>query len=145
MTNQPDANGFFGPFGGAFISETLAQAVETLRLAYFRYRDDPDFITEFQQELAEYVGRPTPVYDARRLREHAVLSRSGLIRYNITRFFKLMIKQFVQRYFCPGATVRKFINFLNAPFTSLAEESLISILRCPRLAMHQRIPFFNYI
>jgi len=66
-SEQPDAAGFFGRFGGSFISETLAQAVEELRLAYFHYRDDPDFLVEFQVELADYVGRPTPVYYAKRL------------------------------------------------------------------------------
>ncbi len=67
--DQPDAEGFFGRFGGSFISETLAQAVEALHAAYRRYRDDPAFIAEFEEELADYVGRPSPVYYARRLSE----------------------------------------------------------------------------
>jgi len=46
---------------------TLAHAAEELRRAYFHYRDDPDFLVEFQAELADYVGRPTPVYSAKRL------------------------------------------------------------------------------
>ncbi len=66
---QPDAQGFFGRFGGCFISETLVQAVEQLNHAYIRYRDDPDFLREFRQDLADYVGRPSPVYYARRLSE----------------------------------------------------------------------------
>lgn len=72
MTTLPHSEGhseegFFGPFGGCFISETLAQAVEELRLAYAQYRDDPAFIAEFNEELADYVGRPSPVYYAKRL------------------------------------------------------------------------------
>ncbi|MGE8356599.1 MAG: pyridoxal-phosphate dependent enzyme, partial [Microvirgula sp.] len=66
---QPDAAGFFGRFGGSFISETLAGAVDELHRAYLRYRDDPDFVAEFRDELADYVGRPSPVYHARRLSE----------------------------------------------------------------------------
>lgn len=64
---QPDAAGFFGRFGGSFISETLAGAVNELHRAYLRYRDDADFVAEFRDELADYVGRPSPVYHARRL------------------------------------------------------------------------------
>lgn len=64
---QPNAQGFFGRFGGSFISETLVQAVQELNQAYTRYRQDPDFLREFHQDLADYVGRPSPVYYARRL------------------------------------------------------------------------------
>jgi tryptophan synthase beta chain len=65
--DQPDAGGFFGQYGGSFISETLAQATEALHTAYRRYSVDPTFIADFQEELADYVGRPSPVYYARRL------------------------------------------------------------------------------
>jgi tryptophan synthase beta chain len=81
--NQPDPDGFFGKFGGSFISETLAQAVEELHQAYLRYRDDPDFIAEFQEELAEYVGRPSPVYYARRLSEETEGARIFLKREDL--------------------------------------------------------------
>lgn len=79
----PDAEGFFGRFGGSFISETLSRAVEELQTAYQRYHDDPAFIAEFKEELADYVGRPTPVYYARRLSEetggaHIFLKREDL-------------------------------------------------------------------
>ncbi len=67
---QPNAQGFFGRFGGSFISETLVQAVQELNLAYARYRQDPDFLREFHQDLADYVGRPSPVYYARRLSDY---------------------------------------------------------------------------
>ncbi|MFA5676997.1 MAG: tryptophan synthase subunit beta [Pseudomonas sp.] len=81
--DQPDAEGFFGRFGGSFISETLAQTVEELHMAYQRYRADPAFIAEFEEELADYVGRPSPVYYARRLSEetggaHIFLKREDL-------------------------------------------------------------------
>jgi tryptophan synthase beta chain len=80
---QPDAAGFFGRFGGSFISETLAQAVEELHQAYLRYRDDPAFNTEFQEELADYVGRPSPVYYARRLSEETGGARLFLKREDL--------------------------------------------------------------
>lgn len=67
----PDEAGHFGRYGGSFIGETLVPAVAQLREAYFRYRDDPDFRAEFEYELAHYVGRPTPIYHARRLSEQA--------------------------------------------------------------------------
>lgn len=81
--DRPDAEGFFGRFGGSFISETLSRAVEELQTAYQRYHDDPAFIAEFKEELADYVGRPTPVYYARRLSEetggaHIFLKREDL-------------------------------------------------------------------
>jgi len=62
----PDARGHFGPYGGAFVAETLTHAVAELRAAYARYRDDADFQREFADELRHFVGRPTPVYHARR-------------------------------------------------------------------------------
>ena len=81
--DQPDAEGFFGRFGGSFISETLAQAVEELQAAYLRYRDDPAFIAEFEEELADYVGRPSPVYYARRLSEETGGARIFLKREDL--------------------------------------------------------------
>jgi len=62
----PDASGHFGPYGGIFVAETLVHALEELRAAYDRYKADPEFIAEFNDELAHFVGRPTPVYHARR-------------------------------------------------------------------------------
>ena len=64
--SQPDANGHFGPYGGCFISETLTYAINELKNAYAKYQNDPDFLAEFQNELAHYVGRPSPVYHAAR-------------------------------------------------------------------------------
>ena len=62
----PDASGHFGPYGGLFVSETLIGALAELREAYERYRHDPDFQAEFRDELEHFVGRPSPVYHARR-------------------------------------------------------------------------------
>jgi tryptophan synthase beta chain len=64
---QPDAKGHFGPYGGTFVSETLIHALDELKNAYEHYRNDPAFIAEFKRELAEFVGRPSPIYHAERL------------------------------------------------------------------------------
>jgi tryptophan synthase beta chain len=65
--DQPDARGHFGPYGGTFVSETLIHALDELKAAYEHYRNDPDFIAEFNRELADFVGRPSPIYHADRL------------------------------------------------------------------------------
>jgi tryptophan synthase beta chain len=65
----PDARGHFGPYGGIFVSETLVHALEELRQAYEHYRKDPEFIAEFNDELTHFVGRPSPIYHARRWSE----------------------------------------------------------------------------
>ncbi len=65
----PDATGYFGQFGGSFVSETLVHALEELRQAYEHYRNDPEFLAEFEYELKHFVGRPSPVYHARRWSE----------------------------------------------------------------------------
>ena len=62
----PDASGHFGIYGGIFVAETLIHALEELRSAYERYRDDPEFVAEFNDELEHFVGRPSPIYHARR-------------------------------------------------------------------------------
>ena len=66
MHDLPDARGHFGPYGGVFVAETLSHALEELRDAYERYRRDPEFVAEFSYELKHYVGRPSPIYHARR-------------------------------------------------------------------------------
>jgi tryptophan synthase beta chain len=65
----PDAAGHFGPYGGIFVAETLISALDELRRAYEASRTDADFQAEFQHELKHYVGRPSPIYHARRLSE----------------------------------------------------------------------------
>jgi len=69
MYDLPDARGHFGPYGGVFVSETLIQALDELKSAYARYRRDPEFQAEYAYELKHYVGRPSPVYHARRWSE----------------------------------------------------------------------------
>jgi tryptophan synthase beta chain len=69
ITSQPDATGHFGPYGGVFVPETLMTALEELSLAYEAARKDPEFRRELKQLLAEFVGRPTPLYLAERLTE----------------------------------------------------------------------------
>src|SRR5579883_3205571 len=63
----PDAHGRFGPYGGTFVAETLIAPLEELTAAYTRLRDDPAFQREFTDDLKHYVGRPSPIYHARRL------------------------------------------------------------------------------
>lgn len=63
---QPDASGHFGTYGGAFVSETLTHAIAELSEAYATYQNDPDFLAEYQRELAHFVGRPSPIYHAAR-------------------------------------------------------------------------------
>ena len=70
MYDLPDASGHFGPYGGVFVSETLIYALDQLKETYARYKNDPEFIAEFEYELRHYVGRPSPVYHARRWSEH---------------------------------------------------------------------------
>lgn len=64
-----DENGFYGEFGGAFIPEMLYPNVEELRQQYLSITAEPSFQTEFHSLLKEYVGRPTPLYFAKRLSE----------------------------------------------------------------------------
>ena len=62
----PDAGGHFGPYGGIFVAETLMPALTELREAYEVAQADPAFRAEFEYELTHYVGRPSPIYHARR-------------------------------------------------------------------------------
>ncbi|WP_275097214.1 tryptophan synthase subunit beta [Sedimenticola hydrogenitrophicus] len=64
---MPDARGHFGPYGGLFVSETLMEPLQELRDAYEKYLQDADFLAELDADLANYVGRPSPVYFAERL------------------------------------------------------------------------------
>ncbi|HHT0593178.1 TPA: tryptophan synthase subunit beta [Legionella anisa] len=63
----PDEHGHFGPYGGIFVADTLMHALKQLEEAYAKYRRDPDFLAELNAELKDYVGRPNPLYHARRL------------------------------------------------------------------------------
>lgn len=80
---MPDKNGHFGPYGGRFVAETLMGPIEELRQAYEHYRDDPTFQAELQADLAYYVGRPTPLYFAKRLSEQLGGARIFLKREDL--------------------------------------------------------------
>ncbi len=65
----PDNRGHFGIYGGSFVSETLTHALAKLNEAYLRYSQDPEFLAEFHYELKHFVGRPSPIYYAKRWSE----------------------------------------------------------------------------
>ena len=65
----PDALGHFGPYGGLFVAETLIPALEELKEAYLQAQRDPLFQAEFEYDLKHYVGRPSPIYHAKRWSE----------------------------------------------------------------------------
>ena len=65
--NLPDTAGHFGNYGGVFVAETLIPALSELQQAYTDAQRDPQFIAEFEYELKHYVGRPSPIYHAKRL------------------------------------------------------------------------------
>lgn len=65
----PDATGHFGQYGGVFVAETLIGALDELKEAYAAAQCDPQFVAEFDYDLRHYVGRPSPLYHARRWSE----------------------------------------------------------------------------
>lgn len=62
--NYPDELGHFGPYGGRFVGETLMGAIYELEEAYKQYKNDPNFQAEMDKDLADFVGRPSPIYHA---------------------------------------------------------------------------------
>ncbi len=79
----PDAKGHFGDYGGRFVPETLMQPLAELTAAYEDARRDPNFISEFAALLKHYVGRPTPLFFAKRLTEHLGGARVYLKREDL--------------------------------------------------------------
>ncbi len=67
LSALPDARGHFGAYGGRFVSETLMDSLMTLEKEYLRLKKDPEFQKTFDEDLANYVGRPSPLYFAERL------------------------------------------------------------------------------
>ncbi len=63
----PDPEGHFGIFGGRFVAETLMPLILEVERAYYRFRDDPEFLRELAYYSRDYVGRPSPLYLAERL------------------------------------------------------------------------------
>jgi len=70
VSQQPDALGRFGKFGGKYVPETLMPALSELEQCFWQYCNDPDFQQELQQLQRDYVGRPSPLYFAERLTSH---------------------------------------------------------------------------
>lgn len=70
-TQLPDDKGHFGRFGGMFVSETLMEPLDELRQAYEKFMVDEAFLAELDRDLADYVGRPSPLYHAQRLSQEA--------------------------------------------------------------------------
>ena len=68
-TYQVDKNGYYGEFGGAYVPEILHQCVENLQNTYLQVLESDSFKEEFDQLLRDYVGRPSPLYLAKRLSE----------------------------------------------------------------------------
>ncbi len=80
---DPDARGYFGAYGGRFVPETLVEPVEQLERAYREVRADPAFAAELEDFLTHYVGRETPLYEARRLADDAGGARIFLKREDL--------------------------------------------------------------
>src|SRR5919108_2049612 len=81
---DPDQRGYFGEFGGRYVPETLIEPVDELERAYLELRRDPAFTRELDRLLADYVGRPTPISEARRLTASWEGARIFLKREDLT-------------------------------------------------------------
>jgi tryptophan synthase beta chain len=79
----PDAQGRFGEYGGSYVAETLMAPLAELTEAYERLRHDPEFIAELDSDLKHYVGRPSPIYHAKRLSQHVGGARILLKREDL--------------------------------------------------------------
>jgi tryptophan synthase beta chain len=79
----PDPSGHFGPYGGVFVPETLMAALEELHAVYSAARVDPAFQAELRRHLAEFAGRPTPLYFAERLTGHCAGAKIYLKREDL--------------------------------------------------------------
>ncbi len=82
-SRDPDARGYYGAYGGRFVPETLVAPIEELAAAYFKVRDEESFRTELGDLLRNYVGRPTPLYEAKRLTRSAGGARIVLKREDL--------------------------------------------------------------
>jgi tryptophan synthase beta chain len=80
---DPDARGYYGAYGGRFVPETLVAPIEALEAEYLKARKDPAFAAELTRLLVHYVGRPTPLWEARRLAEAAGGGRIFLKREDL--------------------------------------------------------------
>jgi tryptophan synthase beta chain len=83
LSALPDARGRFGPFGGRYVPETLMEALRQLTREYDRARNDPEFRSQLDYYLRQYVGRPSPLYFAERLTQEAGGARIFLKREDL--------------------------------------------------------------
>ena len=81
--NYPDERGHFGPYGGRFVAETLMLPLDELNQAYEKYMKDPEFLEELDKDLAQFVGRPSPLYLAARWSEQVGGARIYLKREDL--------------------------------------------------------------
>ena len=88
-TYQVDKNGYYGEFGGAYVPEILHQCVENLQNTYLQVLESDSFKEEFDQLLRDYVGRPSPLYLAKRLSEKygckIYLKREDSSQYSVSK------------------------------------------------------------
>ena len=70
LSNLPNPEGFFGEYGGKFVPETLMYALKELDETYASLKEDQNFLNEIDGDLSQFVGRPSPLYFAKRLTEH---------------------------------------------------------------------------
>ncbi|MEE2033805.1 tryptophan synthase subunit beta [Rhodococcus chondri] len=82
-THEPDVGGHFGVFGGRYVPEALMAVIEEVSAAYEKERNDPGFLGELDRLQRDYTGRPSPVYEATRLSEHAGGARLLLKREDL--------------------------------------------------------------
>ncbi|MHB2148638.1 tryptophan synthase subunit beta [Calditrichota bacterium LG25] len=83
LTYLPDERGYFGRFGGQYVPEILKPALDELLVAYLALKNDPQFFREFEEELKNYAGRPTPLYFAQNLTQYYQKARIYLKREDL--------------------------------------------------------------
>ncbi len=83
FNDYPDARGHFGEYGGIYVAETLIEPLAELDAAYRKYKDDPEFLAELAYDYKHYVGRPSPIYEAKRLSAHVGGARILLKREDL--------------------------------------------------------------
>ena len=83
-TELNKANGFFGEFGGSYIPEELQRAMDQIEEAFLRYKDDPEFLKEYDYYLKEYVGRENPLTYAENLTNQMGGAKIYLKREDLT-------------------------------------------------------------
>src|SRR6201998_2444674 len=81
--HDPDQGGDFGVYGGRYVAEPLMAVIEEVTAAYEKERVNPDFLDTLDELQANYTGRPSPLYEAKRLSEHAGSARIFLKREDL--------------------------------------------------------------